>query len=308
MPPPVPAPVAVVVPPAPVAPVVPPPIPFPVPIPPIDPGAERRARDLQEFLAEIQQREAAVGGHVSSRHHSNLTDRQLQDRLTTGLDAQGVVAVTAGISSAFASDVIFQETLRRAEELLNNGLEATRAYLRENQATYRTTRVAAEAAQRAALPNTLADANPQITAFRNARNDLVAAIDQTQVGQIVRHAFMLPVRRRDKNIPSRNQWSAVLRSYLEIELYDRYRLVVWHNRTIGRGFRGTSPRQQVVLGQQITVYGVVQPFQGPADHTFTLLDVRGQHNHRIDLPHNAREWGVTTHFPSDDREESIQGI
>lgn len=302
------APVAVALPVPPVAAVVPPPVPFPVVAPPVDPGAERDARELREFLVQIQQREAAVGGHVSARHHPNLTDQQLQDRLTTGLDAQGVVAVTSGVSSAFASEVIFQETLRRVEQLLNQGLEATRAYLRANLVAYRATRAAAEAAQTAALPNALGNAQAQVAAFRSARNDLDAAIAVTQAGQVVGHAFMLPVRRRDTAaLASRHQWNPILQTYLEIDLFDRYRLVVWHNRTIGRGFRGTSPRQQTVGGQQITTYGVVQPFQGPADHTFTLLVVQGQHSHRWDLAHDARQWGVTTHFPTDERRESVTG-
>jgi hypothetical protein len=81
--------------------------PFPVLRPPISPEAERRQRELAAFLAEIGPREAAVGGHVVARHHPNLTDKQLQDRLTTGLDSAGALAVTGGISSAFASEAIF---------------------------------------------------------------------------------------------------------------------------------------------------------------------------------------------------------
>jgi hypothetical protein len=292
----------------PVAPVVPPPLPFPVVNPPIDPGVERRQRELAEFLAEIQLRENAAGGHVAARHHPNLTDQQLQDRLITGLDAHGAVAVTSGVSSAFQSEALFQETLRRVEELLNRGLESTRAYLRENIVAYQTTRAAAEAAQRLALPNALGHANPTLTAFRNARNDLLAAIAVTQQGNFVNNAFMLPVESGDlPAIANRYQWAASLQSYLVINLFQRYRLTVYQRKTVGRGFRGTSPRLQNVRGQQITVYGVVQPFQGSSDHTFTLLVVQGQHDLRIDRPHNARQWGVTTHFPSDERQESVSG-
>jgi hypothetical protein len=106
-------------------------------------------------------------------------------------------------------------------------------------------------------------------------------------------------------IPNRNQWPAVLQRYLVIHLYPAYCLVANQRGQIGRGFRGTSPRQKIVQGHQITVYDVVQPFQGPSDHTFTKLRVMGQHDLRIDRPHNARDWGVTTHFPTDSREESV---
>lgn len=88
----------------------------------------------------------------------------------------GALAVTGGISSAFASEEIFQSTLRRVEDLLNAGLESTRAYLRPNLDAYRDARQRAEAAQRNALPATLGHANPDLTAFRHAKNDLLAAI------------------------------------------------------------------------------------------------------------------------------------
>ncbi len=299
---------APVVPAAPVAAVIPPPVPFPVVHPPVDPSAERRQREVAAFLVEIQQRENAVGGHVAARHHPDLTDQQLQDRLTTGLDAQGHVAVTSGVSSAFASQEIFEQTIRRVEELLNQGIESTRAYLRPNLETYRQARAAAEVAQRAALPNALGAANPAMAAFRQAKNDLLAAIDVTQQGNVVNHAFMIPVEAFDlPQIANRNQWAASLQRYIAVRLFPRYSIIVFQRRTIGRGFRGTSPRQQIVGGQQITTYAVVQPFLAPSDHTFTLLVVQGQHDLRLDRPHNARDWGVRTHFPTDTRQESITG-
>jgi hypothetical protein len=292
--------------PPPVAGVVPAP-PFPVLRAPISPEAERRQRELAAFLAEIGPREAAVGGHVVARHHPNLTDKQLQDRLTTGLDSAGALAVTGGISSAFASEAIFQSTLRRVEDLLNAGLESTREYLRPNLDEYKATRRAAEAAQIAALPATLGQANPILTAHRHARNDLLAAIEVTQQGTVIRGQFKLPVQSEElPPIANRGQWAAILRSYLVVRLYGSYCVVAYHHgQQVGRGFRGTSPRKKVVQGQEITVFNVVQPFQGPSDHTFTKLRVMGQHDFRIDRPHNARDWGVTTHFPSDSRTESI---
>ena len=290
----------------PVAHVVPPPIPFPVVQAPISPDAERRQREVAAFLAEIGPREHAVGGHVVARHHSNLTDQQLQARLTTGLDAAGAVAVTGGISSAFASDEIFRSTLRRAEDMLNAGLESTRAYLRANLDDYKATRRAAEAAQMAALPATLPAANPIIKAHHQAKQDLIAAIGVTQHPQVVRGEFMLPVEHEDMPpIPNRLTWPAVLQRYVVVRLYPNYCITAYQRVQVGRGFRGTQPRQQLVQGQQITVFDVVLPFQGPSDHTFTKLRVMGQHDRRIDRPHNARDWGVTTHFPTDSRTESV---
>lgn len=302
-------PAAAVMPAAPVGPIAPPPIPFPVANPPIDPDAERRRREVAAFLAEIGPREAAVGGHVVARHHPNLTDQQLQARLTSGLDASGAVAVTGGVSSAFASEEIFRSTLRHVEELLDAGLESTRAYLRANLTEYKQTRQAAEAAQQAALPATLPQAHPLVAAHRQAKNDLLAAVAVTQQGTIVNGKFMLPVESADlPPVPNRGLWTAILQKYLVIRLFPTYCLVVYHHgQRVGRGFRGTSPRQATVKGQQITVFDVVQPFQGPSDHTFTKLRVMGQHDLRIDRPHDARQWGVTTHFPSDARQESIVG-
>ncbi len=295
-----------VVPAAPVAGVIPPPVPFPVVHPPVDPAAERRQREVATFLVEIRQRENAVGGHVVARHHPDLTDQQLQDRLTTGLDEQGHVAATSGVSSAFASREIFEQTMRRVEELLNQGIENTRAYLRPNLDAYRQARAAADAAQQAALPNALGAANPAMAAFRQAKNDLLAAIGVTQQGTIVNHAFMIPVEAFElPPIANRHQWAPSLQRYIAIRLFPRYSVVVDHGRSLGRGFRGTSPRQKIVNGQQITTYAVVLPFQGPSDHTFTLLVVRGQHDLRLDRPHNARDWGVRTHFPTNTRQESI---
>lgn len=290
----------------PVAAVVPPPVPFPVFHAPINPEAERRQREVAAFLAEIGPRENAVGGHVVARHHPNLTDQQLQARLTTGLDAAGAVAVTGGVSSAFASEELFRSTLRRVEDQLNAGLESTRAYLRANLEEYRTTRAAAEAAQLAALPATLPAANPIIKAHHQAKQDLIAAIGVTQGAQVVRGEFMLPVEPFDlPPIPNRATWPAVLQRFVVARLYPAYCLTLYQRGQVGRGFRGTSPRNQIVQGQQITVFDVVLPFQGPSDHTFTKLRVMGQHDLRIDRPHNARDWGVTTHFPSDSRQESI---
>ena len=283
-------------------------LPFPVLHAPISPEAERRQRELAAFLAEIGPREAAVGGHVAARHHPNLTDKQLQDRLTTGLDSTGALAVTGGISSAFASEAIFQSTLRRVEGLLNAGLESTREYLRPNLDEYRATRRLAEAAQVAALPATLANANPILTAHRHAKNDLLAAIGVTQQGTVVRGQFKLPVDSEElPPIANRGQWASILRSYLVVRLFRTYCVVAYHHEQVGRGFRGTSPRKKVVQGQQIDVFNVVQPFQGPSDHTFTKFRVMGQHDLRIDRPHNARDWGLTTHFPTDTRQESITG-
>lgn len=294
---------------APVGPVVPPPLPFPVVNPPISPDAERRQRELAAFLAEIGPREHAVGGHVVARHHPNLTDQQLQARLTTGLDSAGAVAVTGGVSSAFSSEELFQSTLRSVEERLNAGLESTRAYLRPMIEAYKETRRVAEAAQLAALPATLGQAHADVTAHRHAKNDLLAGIGVTQGGNVTNGKFMLPVQSADlPPIANRNQWSQILRSYLVIRLYPSYCITAYHRgQQVGRGFRGTSPRQATVQGQQITVFGVVQPFLGRSDHTFTKLKVLGQHDLRIDRPHDARQWGVTTHFPSDAREESISG-
>jgi hypothetical protein len=296
----------------PVAVIVPPP-PFPVVNPPISPDAERRQRELAAFLKEIGPREQAVGGHVVARHHSNLSDQQLQDRLTKGLDKDGAHAPTSGVSSAFASDEIFQSTLRRVEELLNAGLESTRAYLRDNLDEYRRTRQAAEAAQIAALPNALGGANPLIAAHNQAKNDLLAAVGVTQHDNVIRSRFMLPVEAvRLPDIPGRIQWAGILKNFYVIRLFATYSIVAYHNRQVGRGFRGLQPVQKNVENKQkqsqlMTVYGSVQPFLAPADHTFTLLHVLGQHDLRMDRPHNARDWGVTTHFPADTRVESIRG-
>jgi hypothetical protein len=298
---------AVPMPAPPVAMVVPPPIPFPVVRAPIMPDVERRQRDVAEFLAQIGPREQAVGGHVVARHHPRLTDQQLQARLTTGLDADGDVAVNSGISSAFASEELFAATLRRVEDMLNTGLESTRAYLRANLDDYKTTRRDAEAAQLAALPLTLGAANPIIKAHHQAKQDLIAAIGATQQAQVVRGAFMLPVEPFEvPPLPNRHNWPAVLQRLVVVRLYPAYCLTAYQHGQVGRGFRGTQPKQAVVQGTQMTLYKVVQPFQGPSDHTFTKLRVTGQHDLRIDRPHNARAWGVTTHFPTDSRVESIQ--
>jgi len=288
--------------------VIPPPLPFPVVNAPIDPAEERRRRELQAFLAELQRREQLVGGHVGARHHPDLTNQQLQDRLTTGLDAQGVVAVTSGISSAFASQELFRETLKSVEDLLNTGLEKTRTYLRENLKAYRDARTAAEQAQRALLPNTIAGGHALMVALKDAKNDLAAAVGVTQQGAMQRNQFLLPVEMVEGPvIAKRNQWANLLKREYLIQLFPRYRITLFHYKTIGRGYRGTSPRLATVQGQQITVYDQVQPFQAPSDHTFTLLVVKGQHDLRLTRPHNAQTWGLITHFPTDTREESISG-
>jgi len=259
-------------------------------------------------FAEIGPREAAVGGHVVARHHPNLTDQQLQARLTTGLDSAGDVAVTGGVSSAFASEEIFRSTLREVERRLDAGLEATIGYLRPMHDAYKATRRAADAAQLAALPATLPKTHAAIVAHRQAKNDLLAGIGVTQSGAVVASRFMLPVDSAEvPPIASRGNWADILKRYLEIRLFGSYSIVAYHRQQVGRGFRGTSPRQASVKGQMITVFDVVQPFQGRSDHTFTKLRVMGAHDLRIDRAHTASTWGVTTHYPSDAQQENVAG-
>lgn len=271
-----------------------PPLPPPPPAVPVHVAVH--GMDIQ---AALQSREAVAlraragvraregdRGHVLARHHPSLTDQQLRNRLTTGLDIDGDPA-PANVSSRFSSEQVFVSTLRAVFARVDELLLQTGQYLQHNLAALAAAQAAVHAAMHAPAPLNGPAIGAAHQALAGARGDLMLAVRATQTSPGLFPVYFHPGRQR-------------------IELFETYAITKNHRGQIGVGFYGTKPREnQNVKGKVMTLYGNTVPLQGPAEHTLTVLQVTGQADRALARPHKARDWNLTTHYPTYATEESI---
>ena len=221
-------------------------------------------------------------GHVIARHHPALTDQQLIDRLLTGLDPEGERAPTSGVSSRFASEDVFFESLKAVHIVMASALAKTRALLHENlQACAH-----AEAVFLATPPSPAK--NTAQLGRTEAYNDLRAALQA--LASLPDH---LPV-----------QWDNMQRCVI---LYPRYAVNLFQRKQLGTGFYGTGPKPNtIVLGAAMTTYTRAQAFNGPAENSLTVFTTPAAPLNGLGRKHNIENWGLITHYPQYDEESNVQ--
>jgi len=223
---------------------------------------------LLRLRAKVAARERDhLGGHILARHSPDLSDDILRRRLTEGIDKEGDLAVTKGVSSKFESKEAYSESLMAVIEHLHQRLLRTMEYLRENIPADR---------QRAYFitGNTGGAAVPGLTP------DMRTAVNLTQDS-----ATMLPV-----------YWDEINK---RIQFYKKYEVLMRHKKRIGVGFYGTKPTQAVVQGQVIKVFGGVQEFRGQGEHTFSLLGPSTDAKRAVGGGEPISDWKWVTHYPTD---------
>ena len=229
------------------------------------------------------------GGHVFARHGPSLTDQQLMDRLLTGLDHEGEIAPTSGVSSRFASREMFVGTFKTVHQSMTQALANTRAYLRdpialcaELEADFLTAAPAARAAVVARRGE----------AYNDLRQSLLA------VNSMTHH---LPV-----------QWDAVRRC---VTLYSRYTVKHPHYKQLGHGYYGTGPKPNtLVMGclpkglgtqREMQIYDRAHLFNGPAQHTLTVFVAPDEQHNAFGLKHDISTWPLITHYPQHDNNMTV---
>lgn len=256
--------------------VAPPPAPPAAAAPPPAPSLadQLRSRAVQELRirSKIASRERDhLGGHILARHSPDLPDDILKRRLQRGIDHEGAVAVTSGVSSRFLSREVYASTLMAVIEHLHAGLLETLKYLRRNIPA-------------ANWPSMLVTGNTVPGPVPGATGDLRLAIEQTQTTP-----GMLPV-----------YWSDARK---RVQFFKKYQVMMRHRDRVGVGFYGTRPRQGNVQGQAVTLFDNVHPFQGPGEHTFSLLGPPDEADRAVGGGVPIADWRWVTHYPTDPQDD-----
>ncbi len=225
-------------------------------------------------------------GHIMARHGPQLSDAQLQSRLTTGLDSEGVPAPTAGVSSKFSNRASIVDTMNCVvATCFHQGLKRTTQYLRPAIQGL------------AAAQATLAAANgpaAQIAAaeMRAAKTSLQETIEASN-GMATADRFNLPV-----------YWN---NARSRIELFQTYCITCTHPGTIGTGYYGTGPQagaqvagvapKGIGKSKQVVRYARANAYNGPLNQTMTVLKLKGDDRimaKRLDM----RVFTFITHYPT----------
>jgi len=253
--------------------------------------AELTGPDAQALRtrATVVAREAGHG-HILARHHPDLSDLQLQERLSTGLDPQGEPAPTAGISSKFTTEDVFATTLTGSLNEIHQRLRQTRRALSQ-----------------------------LVTAYAQAEADFAVIHDRHHqeggLGHAVGNAQMLRAQARDamhQGIQQSRMQADRLPVFWHparerIELYEKYVIMKNHGQQVGSGYEGLNPvpgtqvrgKPPKGLGQQrtMTIYQNTQAFAGPARFTLTVVWVAGGIDRAMARRHAVNGWHLRTHYP-----------
>lgn len=258
------------------------------------------ALSLQEALVSREVRALRVranvrarqgeSGHVLARHHPSLTDQQLMDRLLTGLDPEGEPAPTSGVSSRFASEDVFFESLRMVHVAMTSALAKTRRLLKPNL-------------------DACAEAEALFLHAAGVQRGLAQA-QRTEAYSDLRLAIQSLTTLPD-HLPV--EWDNVRRC---VVLYPKYVINLHQRVQAGTGFYGTGPLPNTVvngqlpkgLGKQRTmqIYARVQPFNGPADNTLTVFVTPDSPMNAFGRKHSVESWGLITHYPQYHEEGNVR--
>lgn len=244
------------------------------------PALEERVREeMDEMNAEGV--EAQVGGHSLVRHGPDLTDAQLQNRITTGLDRTGQPAAT-DTSSKFASYQVWMQTRTAAVNQIDAAVGATRALvnplvatLQANWHTFLTT-----------------PAGPAKGVAGQQRGAALGALQAAIAGIAMPNANLLrvnlPVPMPPLGAVNLGNLAAFIANL--VTMRPRYVVTINHGHDVGPSFVGTGPAGGPHPG---TAPGAMQT------SSTTVLDTPPAPLTLAAAP-AAATWPMVTHFPSSD--------
>jgi hypothetical protein len=257
---------------------------------------ERRARQQAHALeARDTGLLAPQRAHSLDRHGPQVSDQQLQDRLTTGVAPDGAPSAAPGMSSRFKSHVEWMATRNAAVNAADAAVLATRAAL--------TAPLTAFSNAITTFLNTAPGAAKGVAgaaraAARTAVDNAVAAITSPNPNQ-------MPVTFQNPVIPN-NPPAAALPGLLAaipnqvqqaVLLRPSYQIVVAHGRAIGESFVGTGAPGPSPAGP-----GQVWPGTAPGpqlQNTRTTFVVPGAPAPLFTVG-PAAGWPAIQHFPVQD--------
>lgn len=249
----------------------------------------RNNMQILETIVEDEYTEIAVdadnitGGHSEVRHGADLTDRQLQDRLTTGKDRDNKNA-PADVSSRFASHDFLVGTRKKAFHDIDHAVANTKGHFKPsiNQyvATYNAWNCLAGAARAQANPQyiAMAAAKAKVRAVANALvnpNTLLlprVAVVNPNFGGLVKNVLNSPdaVRRIEAMVKMSLKYSAARNYGMDI---------------------GTSYKAGPAKG--LHPRAVLDP-QSP-QWTLTIVSTNNQ---ALDVVPPSSQWTLITHYPT----------
>ncbi len=251
-------------------------------------GGESSAvqRAAVQFDAESDAKglEARDKGHSLDRHGPQVTDKQLTDRLTTGIAPDGAVSPAPGLSTKFASHELYMETRNAAVAKCKSGLAQTftrfkplLTALKKAQKDFDTAPPGPEKAPMGAVGKPLADAKK---ALQDSGDSLPSS-----------NANMFSVKVSAGAAKLENK----------VLLYQSYEVVVDHGKPIGSGHRGQDPKQIADPrdgDKSIDVFGSTTPVVGGISKTRTTFDLGAKAP--LLQGHNPGAWNAAQHFPADE--------
>ena len=213
-----------------------------------------------------------TGGHAEVRHGADLTDQQLQDRITTGQDRTGTAAAT-DTRSRFASHDLLVSTKNMAINILNDAKNNTLAHFLGSLTNFIQAWIDFE--------NT--PPGPPKGAAGIRRNTARTA-NHTLAGNIPLLSPNL-LRVNVNNPPYAGALIANIPNMAldMIDVRNRYKIVINHGRDLGPSFRGTGPNGGPHPG--------TMPAPSPQS-TLTITQPGAGHLHTVA---RAANWPIITH-------------
>lgn len=232
----------------------------------------------KEKAEELEQRD---GGHSLDRHGPDVTDDQLQDRLTTGIAPDNVVSPAPGLSTKFSSYEEYLKTRTAAVDRVKSGMRATHGLVLP----------LAKAVKKA---QTAFDTEPSGPGKGQKSQELAAAklaLDAACKTTAPSSTTYFPV----KYVRTPNVTDSVV-------LYGSYGVVEEHGRAIGSGFKGKdekkAPHPKDSSKDDIDVYDSTEALDAGVTQTKSTFEVSGAT--KLMAPHNPGAWKACQHFPTVD--------
>jgi hypothetical protein len=255
---------------------------------------EQRVKAIRTDMPELQtyiQREyteiaiaadVVTGGHAETRHGADLTDQQLQDRLTTGNDRAGVNA-PADVSSRFESHELLVRTRNDAVNQLNTARTNTMVHFAPllNDFAYKcltfenTPAGPAKGVAGVARNNARAAINTEARGIQRPSPNLLQVTVQNPMAGGAVPVAQIPNRVADM-----------------VQIRQRYTIVIHHGQDLGRSFQGTGPHG--LIGAAWNPHPATAHAAAPQS-TLTILQPGVN---PLSTAPVAAAWPLVTHYPT----------